>query len=86
MDESTRLDALSAAISALHTPVEEESEVWADNDTTEALHDERFPDCDPTACDGHSITILVCSECGYTHDGEMPVFRVWPCATMRALA
>ena len=81
-----RLAQLDTAIGELHTPVEEEAEVWADFNTSGQLHAERFPDCSPASCEGHVVEMLVCSECGYTHDGETPIFRQWPCPTLAAVA
>lgn len=73
--------SLAKAVLALHRPVDEEAEFWADGD--EDAHDARFPLCarQPERCEGHTATIQVCSECGYAHDGEIPVYRTWPCPT-----
>lgn len=75
-------DRLTAALESIHHPVEEDAEVWADGD--ESLHAEMFPDCRGD-CGGHDITIQVCAECGYEHDGDYPMFRRWPCPTARAV-
>lgn len=69
-----------ARIRDLHTPVEEETELWPGDE----LHDERWPDCTMEVCIGHIETIQVCSECGYEHDGDRLVFRAWPCPALRA--
>jgi len=72
---------LREAIGDRHTPEEQQAEVW----WGDADHDQRFPHC-PSGddCEGHVTTITVCSECGYTHDGETPIFRQWPCPTLAA--
>lgn len=72
----------NAAAAALHQPVDEDAEVWVDG-PGEDTHAEMFPDC--VDCDGHTVTIPVCRECGYGHDGEIPIYRAWPCPTARAL-
>lgn len=70
------------AIKKLHAPEGQEAEVW----WGDGAHDQRFPDCPGgDDCEGHVCTITVCSECGYTHDGETPIFRQWPCPTLRAV-
>jgi hypothetical protein len=66
----------------IHDPEEVEAEVWLDG-PGERVHAELFPDC--TDCDGHECVIQVSLECGYTHDGEYPLYRPWPCPTVRAL-
>ena len=66
----------------IHVPYDEEVEVWPHHDG----HDELFPDCTvEDDCEGHLTTIQVCRECGHDHDGESPVFRLWPCPTIRLL-
>lgn len=79
---AARVEQLEAAIRERHTAEQQEAEVW----WGDADHDERFPEC-PSGddCEGHVCTITVCSECGYTHDGETPIFRQWPCPTVAAL-
>lgn len=67
---------------AIHTPVTEEAEVWIDG-PGEDTHREQFPDC--TDCEGHTIEMRVCSECGYDHDGDTALYRSWPCPTFVAL-
>jgi len=67
-------------IAELHVPEDEEAEFWYGDDG----HDERFPDCTSEAgCDGHIVTVQVCAECGYEHDGDRATFRAWPCPTRR---
>lgn len=79
------------AIVALHQPMDEEVESWADDEHPEE-HDRRFPECpgcdsnDGRGCEGHTFTTQVCDECGYTHDGDYPRYRPWPCPTLLALA
>lgn len=74
---------LRARIEQLHAPEDQEAEVW----WGDADHDQRFPDCpSEDDCEGHVCTITVCSQCGYAHDGEAPIFRQWPCPTVRAAA
>lgn len=73
--------ALVAVVAALHRPMDEEVEVWADGEDPDE-HDRRFPECQD--CEGHTYTMQVCQECGYTHNGETPAYRPWPCATLRA--
>jgi hypothetical protein len=72
-------------IRKIHTPYSQEVEVWVDG-PGEELHAERFPHCDAAECEGHDVPMLVCNECGHTHDGETPLYRAWPCPTIRALA
>ena len=81
------LAALTDAIDRIHRPFDEEVEVWADIESEKALHDQHFPGCpggDP--CEGHTVTIKVCNECGYDHDGDRLMLRQWPCPTARAAA
>lgn len=72
---------LAAVIKALHRPMDEEVELWVDGEDPDE-HDHRFPECQD--CEGHTYTIQVCQECGYTHNGETPAYRPWPCPTLRA--
>jgi hypothetical protein len=82
-DEIDRLAAQRQAVLDIHQPVDEEVEIWDEEDLD---HDVRFPACPGGAdCNGHLVTIQVCSECGYDHDGEQPTFRAWPCPTVRRL-
>ena len=75
--------ALTERLRELHKPYDEEAEVWDDDDR----HNERFPDCPGYPdCDGHLVTVQVCSECGHSHDGEQPIYRAWPCPTIAAFA
>lgn len=71
-----------ARIRARHQPVSEEAEIWADSDVEH--HAELFPDC--TDCEGHTVPMQVCRECGYDHDGDQPVYREWPCPTSTDIA
>lgn len=79
------------AIQALHVPVDQEVESWADDEHPDE-HDRRFPDCpgvltdDGRGCEGHLYSIPVCQECGHEHDDGYPVYRSWPCPTILALA
>lgn len=77
-----RLRAIERQLREIHAPTEEEVELWGDGDH-QAEHDRRFPLC--RDCDGHTYTIQVCTECGYEHNGEYPIFRPWPCPTIKAL-
>jgi hypothetical protein len=61
------------AVRALHQPFTEEVERWPDDDF------------EPPVLVECMVKIQVCRECGYKHDGETPVFRSWPCPTIRAL-
>jgi hypothetical protein len=74
-------EVLRERISEIHQPVTEEAEIWADGVGADR-HAELFPDC--IDCEGHTIAMEVCSECGYSHDGEQPLYRAWPCPTIRA--
>lgn len=70
---------------AIHHPVKEEVERYHRDDDLPGpcpTPDQRWP-ADP--CPGHTMTEKVCAECGYSHDGESPVFRIWPCPTIKAL-
>jgi hypothetical protein len=82
--ERDELAATVERVRAIHQPVDEEAEVWADG-PGEDLHDQFVCSDDPSACLGHLTTIKVCRECGYEHDGEQPIFRGWPCPTIKAL-
>jgi len=75
------LEALRGIV-ALHSPQYQEVEVWIDG-PGEEIHEARWPDCHE--CQGHMVAMRVCTECGYEHDGESPVFRPWPCPTLEAL-
>lgn len=82
----TELLALVAiSLFELHRPDTEEAEVWADGPGAHT-HDEMYPDCPGVLhderCAGHTATIQVCQECGYEHDGETPIYRLWPCPTV----
>lgn len=85
LDASGLADALNR-VRALHTPVTEEAECWADGDENQQReHAERFPGC-RESCEGHLYEMQVCTECGYTTgDSEGVYYRAWPCATLRAL-
>lgn len=78
---------LVTTIEKIHQPVDEEAEFWAESGRDDgAEHDRRFPDCPGgDRCEGHTATIHVCTECGYEHDGETPIYRAWPCPTIRAI-
>lgn len=78
-----------AALVALHAPVMEEVECWADEENGPEVHAERFPECpgndDPHRCDGHSYQFRTCSECGQVGAPDEVMFRPWPCATLVAV-
>lgn len=81
------VEALRGEVELLHTPITEEAECWGDgDDDMQREHSERFPECDPTNCEGHTFDLQVCTECGYTTGGEYVMYRRWPCATLRAFA
>jgi hypothetical protein len=75
----------------LHKPHTEDVECWLDDEDAHRVHDVRFPECpgidadDPDKCPGHEFQIEVCNECGYHHNGDVPVYRPWPCATLLAV-
>lgn len=70
---------LRADILAIHESRIEEAEVWIDG-PGEDTHRDLFPDC--TDCEGHTVDVQVCSECGYNHDGDQATYRKWPCSTV----
>lgn len=76
-----------AALLDRHTPTTEEMEIWSDDED----HDRLFPLCKAVVrrnvqlCEGHTVERDVCSECGYEHDGDQPIYRAWPCPTVVAL-
>lgn len=85
----TGLDGFKQLIERLqeiHQPEENEAEffAWADDG---GEHDRRFPDCsgDRFSCEGHAAPVTTCRECGHDYDGEYPVFRLWPCPTIKAV-
>ena len=66
----------------LHTPFDTEAEFYC--------HDDRGRDADEGCasfdeCPGHMIQMRVCSECGHDHEDSYPMYRPWPCPTVRAL-
>lgn len=80
MDEQ---DPAVLKIMSIHRPFEQEVETWIDG-PGEELHTDHFPDCQE-GCEGHTITIQVCNECGTDHDGDGVIYRRWPCPTVRAV-
>lgn len=69
-------------ITALHVPHDEEAEFFHRDEPSEHCE----PSCTERTCGGHTATVQVCTECGYDHEDGYPMFRVWPCPTMRAIA
>lgn len=68
------------AILARHFPFDEEAEFWFDStEDRPSAHCE--PTCTERSCQGHTVKVEVCNECGYEHDDGYPVFRPWPCPT-----
>lgn len=88
--ENVDFEEAVRVIVALHQPMDEEVESWADDERPEE-HDRRFPECpgcasdDGRGCEGHTFTMQVCRECGYEHNGDYPTYRPWPCPTLVAL-
>lgn len=69
--ERDELRAALAAIAVLHEHTHTE-------ETDTELRDGEWHDIDP-------IDVIVCDECGYDNDGEYPLFRRYPCPTLRAV-
>jgi rubrerythrin len=78
------LAARVATVPGIHRSYETEAELWVDGPGAEE-HAERFPECTPATCEGHTVPMLVCNECGHDHDGDTALLRAWPCPTVVAL-
>lgn len=79
-----KLSRLHDRIIHRHVPFDQEVELYC-HDDTHAAYEGPEQRASFDRCGGHPVDVPVCAECGHDDDGDGPVFRPWPCPTLRMI-